>query len=103
MSPIWVTPQPISWTGCKKTGGGFTSWVSRWSWAALWPCHIPFVIGLGTVVVLDAMLIGILYPVFGFSIMDTPIESQELLTMFLAAFFIVVGIVRIVVVLMENF
>lgn len=49
------------------------------------------------------LLVGVLYVVAGMAIRDTPVESTALLTMFIAAFFIVVGIFRIVVSLVERF
>lgn len=49
------------------------------------------------------VLVGVLYVMAGMAIRDAPIESTALLTMFTAAFFIVVGIFRIVVSLIERF
>ena len=49
------------------------------------------------------LLIGILYLVAGIAIRDTPIESLDLLSLFVAAFFIVAGAFRIVVALVERF
>ena len=49
------------------------------------------------------VLIGILYLVVGIAIRDTPEESLELLSLFVAAFFIVAGAFRIVVSLLERF
>jgi uncharacterized membrane protein HdeD (DUF308 family) len=49
------------------------------------------------------VLIGILYLVVGIAIRDTPKESLELLSLFVAAFFIVAGAFRIVVALLERF
>ena len=49
------------------------------------------------------LLVGVLYVMAGMAIRDAPIESTALLTMFIAAFFIVVGIFRIIVALIERF
>ena len=49
------------------------------------------------------LLVGILYVMAGLAIRDTPMESTALLTLFIAAFFIVVGAFRIVVALVERF
>ena len=49
------------------------------------------------------LLVGILYVMAGMAIRDAPVESSALLTMFIAAFFIVVGIFRVVVSLVERF
>ena len=50
------------------------------------------------------MLVGVLYLTVGFMIMDTPLlKSVEALTLFVAAFFIVVGGFRIVASLMIHF
>ena len=88
----------------------------------------PFVMSVGVVLVLGAVLIisgafivigafwagkwsafflqlfvGILYIMAGMVIRDVPVESVALLTLFIAASFIVVGIFRIVVALTERF
>jgi uncharacterized membrane protein HdeD (DUF308 family) len=49
------------------------------------------------------LLIGILYIVAGVVITDTPIQSALVMTMFLAAFFIVAGIFRTVAALIVRF
>ncbi len=49
------------------------------------------------------LLVGVLYVMAGLAIRDAPVESTALLTMFIAAFFIVVGIFRIIVSLVERF
>lgn len=49
------------------------------------------------------LLVGILYVMAGMAIRDAPVESTALLTMFIAAFFIVVGAFRIIVSLVERF
>jgi uncharacterized membrane protein HdeD (DUF308 family) len=49
------------------------------------------------------VLIGILYSVVGFVVMDTPEKSAIALTLIMAIFLIVGGIVRIVVALFERF
>jgi len=49
------------------------------------------------------MLVGVLYVVAGFAIRDAPLESTAVLTMFIAAFFIVVGAFRMIVALVERF
>jgi uncharacterized membrane protein HdeD (DUF308 family) len=49
------------------------------------------------------VLIGILYIVAGMAIRDTPLESTALLTLFIAAFFMVAGGFRVVVALVERF
>lgn len=49
------------------------------------------------------LLVGILYVMAGMAIRDAPVESTALLTMFVAAFFIVVGAFRIIVALVERF
>jgi uncharacterized membrane protein HdeD (DUF308 family) len=49
------------------------------------------------------LLVGILYAVAGFTMMDEPGIAVSVLTLFLAAFFVVVGIFRIVVSLSEKF
>lgn len=49
------------------------------------------------------LLVGILYVMAGLAIRDAPLESVEILTMFAAAFFIVVGAFRIVASLVERF
>lgn len=49
------------------------------------------------------LLVGILYIMAGMVIRDVPVESTGLLTLFVAATFIVVGVFRIVVSLVERF
>jgi uncharacterized membrane protein HdeD (DUF308 family) len=49
------------------------------------------------------LLVGILYVVTGFILMDTPIASTVNLTLFVAALFIVVGIMRSVAALVLRF
>jgi uncharacterized membrane protein HdeD (DUF308 family) len=49
------------------------------------------------------VLVGILYLVVGFMITDTPVQSAVVMTLFLAAFFIVVGIFRMVASLTIRF
>lgn len=49
------------------------------------------------------VLVGILYVMAGMAIRDAPVESAVLLTMFMAAFFIVAGAFRIVVSLVVRF
>jgi uncharacterized membrane protein HdeD (DUF308 family) len=49
------------------------------------------------------LLVGILYVMVGMAIRDAPAESIAVLTLFTAAFFIVAGIFRIVVSLIERF
>ena len=49
------------------------------------------------------LLVGVLYVMAGMAIRDAPVESTALLTMFIAAFFIVVGVFRIIVALVERF
>ena len=49
------------------------------------------------------LLVGILYVMAGMAIRDAPLESVALLTMFIAAFFIVAGAFRIIVSLVERF
>jgi uncharacterized membrane protein HdeD (DUF308 family) len=49
------------------------------------------------------LLVGILYVMTGLAIRDAPVESTALLTMFVAAFFIVVGLFRVIVSLVERF
>ena len=49
------------------------------------------------------LLVGLLYIMVGMAIRDAPADSVAMLTWFTAAFFIVAGIFRIVVSLMERF
>lgn len=49
------------------------------------------------------ILVGILYVIAGMAIMDAPVASTVLLTLFIAAFFIVVGAFRIVSCLVLKF
>lgn len=49
------------------------------------------------------LLVGILYAVAGFIIMDTPVVSTVSLTLFIAAMFLVVGIMRSVAALVIRF
>jgi uncharacterized membrane protein HdeD (DUF308 family) len=49
------------------------------------------------------LLVGILYTVAGWIIVDTPERSAETLTLFIAAFFIVAGLFRIVAALVIRF
>jgi uncharacterized membrane protein HdeD (DUF308 family) len=49
------------------------------------------------------LLVGILYVMVGFIITDTPVRSAMAMTLFVAAFFIVVGIFRIVAALAVRF
>ncbi|MCA9100669.1 MAG: HdeD family acid-resistance protein [Pirellulales bacterium] len=49
------------------------------------------------------LLVGILYVMAGMAIRDAPVASIEVLTMFVAAFFIVVGAFRTIVALFERF
>lgn len=49
------------------------------------------------------LLVGILYVVAGMAIRDSPIEATAVLTLFTAAFFIVVGSFRVVVSVIERF
>ena len=49
------------------------------------------------------LLVGILYVMVGMAVRDSPLESIALVTMFMAAFFIVVGAFRIIVSVIERF
>jgi uncharacterized membrane protein HdeD (DUF308 family) len=49
------------------------------------------------------LLVGILYVMVGMAVRDSPLESIALVTMFMAAFFIVVGSFRIIVSVVERF
>jgi uncharacterized membrane protein HdeD (DUF308 family) len=49
------------------------------------------------------LLVGILYVMAGMAIRDAPVESTALVTLFIAAFFIVVGAFRVIVSLVERF
>jgi uncharacterized membrane protein HdeD (DUF308 family) len=49
------------------------------------------------------LLVGILYIMAGIAIRDAPVESTGIMTLFIAAFFIVVGAFRIIVSLVERF
>lgn len=49
------------------------------------------------------LLVGILYVMVGMAVRDSPLESTALVTMFMAAFFIVVGAFRIIVSVIERF
>ena len=49
------------------------------------------------------LLVGILYVMVGMAVRDSPLESTALMTMFMAAFFIVVGSFRIIVSVVERF
>ncbi len=49
------------------------------------------------------LLVGILYLMAGMAIRDAPVESTALVTMFIAAFFIVAGAFRIIVSVVERF
>jgi uncharacterized membrane protein HdeD (DUF308 family) len=49
------------------------------------------------------LLVGILYVMAGMVIRDTPLESTALLTLFIAAMFVMMGIFRTVVAFVERF
>ncbi len=49
------------------------------------------------------LLVGILYVMAGLAIRDSPLEAKGFLTLFIAAFFILVGTFRVVVSLVERF
>jgi uncharacterized membrane protein HdeD (DUF308 family) len=49
------------------------------------------------------LLIGILYLIVGIVMDDMPLQSMEVLSLFMAAFFLVAGVFRIVVALAERF
>ena len=49
------------------------------------------------------LLVGILYVMVGMAVRDSPLESTALVTMFMAAFFIVVGAFRTIVSVIERF
>ncbi len=49
------------------------------------------------------MLVGIFYIVAGFTIFDAPLKSLVIFTLLLAAFFIVIGLLRIITSLVERF
>ncbi len=49
------------------------------------------------------LLVGILYVMAGLAIRDSPLEATGFLTLFIAAFFILVGTFRVVVSLVERF
>jgi uncharacterized membrane protein HdeD (DUF308 family) len=49
------------------------------------------------------LLVGILYVMVGMAVRDSPLESIALVTMFMAAFFIVVGAFRVMVSVIERF
>ena len=49
------------------------------------------------------LLVGILYVMAGMVIRDVPLESVALLTLFIAASFVVVGVLRVVISLVERF
>ena len=53
--------------------------------------------------VLLQLLVGVLYVMAGLVIRDAPLESTAMLTLFMAAMFIVIGIFRIVIALVERF
>ncbi|MGI9516370.1 MAG: HdeD family acid-resistance protein [Pirellulaceae bacterium] len=49
------------------------------------------------------MLVGIFYAVLGFAILDSPTDAISVMTLLIAAFFVVIGIFRIVVSLSLRF
>ena len=49
------------------------------------------------------MLAGVAYTVIGFAIIDSPVESVAIITLLIAAFFVVIGIIRIIVSLSLRF
>ena len=76
--------------GATLIVGGVATIVSSF-WAGKWSATLL------------QLLVGILYLVAGMAVIDCPIESIAVLTLFMAAFFIVVGIFRIIASLTLKF
>lgn len=76
--------------GFLLLAGGISQIISSF-WAGKWS---------GTLL---HLLIGLLYIVIGFMVVDTPVESTAILTQLLAIFLIVGGVFRIVASLVERF
>ncbi len=49
------------------------------------------------------LLVGVFYTVAGFTVIDAPLRSVVVFTLLLAAFFIVIGIIRIVTALVDRY
>jgi uncharacterized membrane protein HdeD (DUF308 family) len=88
--PPYISVAAVIVLGAALVVGGVPTIIMSF-WAGKWSA------------LLLQMLIGILYVMAGMLIMDAPLESTAMLTLFIAAFFIVVGVFRIVASLMIKF
>jgi uncharacterized membrane protein HdeD (DUF308 family) len=88
--PLISSVAAVIFLGATLIVGGVATIISA-LWAGKWSA------------LLLQLLVGILYVVAGIVIMDTPVESAMLLTLFIAAFFIVVGAFRAVAALALRF
>ena len=109
-------------------GGGCCCTASCWLCAARWRLSCPPLATRGVLIVLGValivggvativmsfwagkwtgmlvqLLVGVLYLVAGFAIFDTPVKAALVLTLFIAALFIVVGAFRILAAMMVRF
>ena len=68
-----------------------------------WPSSVGFERAGRWSAFLLQLLVGILYVMAGLAIRDSPLEATGFLTLFISAFFILVGTFRVVVSLVERF
>jgi uncharacterized membrane protein HdeD (DUF308 family) len=87
---FWVSVLTVAVFGVLLLIGGVTQILSSF-WAGRWKGFVLHV------------LIGILYIVTGFVLVDHPLEAAITLTLLIAAFLVVSGVFRMVVALSEQF
>jgi uncharacterized membrane protein HdeD (DUF308 family) len=89
-SPLVASVASVMLLGYLLVAGGVIQIVSSF-WAGNWSGMLLH------------LLIGVLYTIVGFMIVDAPLENTLLLTKFIAIFLIVSGIFRIVAALAQRF
>jgi len=89
-SAPFVTLAAVALFGIVMVVGGIAQVVSGF-WAGRWSGFLLH------------MLLGVLYVIVGYILVDRPVEAAGGLTLLIAAFLIVAGIVRIVVAMSERF
>ena len=96
--------------GAERLAREFQHLKSEWSWLLLYGVLLTLCGAVGIVVpalaataAMVQLLVGVLYLMAGFAIFDTPVESAVVATLFVAAFFIVVGGFRILAAMMVRF
>lgn len=88
--PLMASVTSVVFLGFLMLGGGIAQIVSSF-WAGKWSGMLLH------------LLVGALYAIVGFMIIDAPVENTLLLTKLLALFFIVVGVMEIISSLVQRF